>query len=79
MDGSGAWYTVGRTSSNSPARQESGRAAAAGCPPGPERVMEEAAPHHAIRGQPARAGACRGGAVGVRLYYLSVQAQRLEK
>ena len=34
-------------------------------PPGPERVMEEAAPHHAIRGQPARAGACRGGGAAV--------------
>jgi hypothetical protein len=32
MDGSGTWYTVGRTSSNSPARQESASAAAAACP-----------------------------------------------
>jgi hypothetical protein len=29
MDGSGGWYTVGRTSSNSPGHQESGSAAAA--------------------------------------------------
>ncbi|KAG2592290.1 hypothetical protein PVAP13_5NG539186 [Panicum virgatum] len=51
MDGSGAWYTVGRTSSNSPAARK------VAVPPQP------AAPRP--RACDGRSGACRGGGAAV--------------